>query len=238
MEGSFFFITSEVEFQESTKKGARVSATFMELNTPSQNKRIYRIEEGAKIAKSLIGRFIRFGADWFGKHLEKVPKIGIVESAFQEGNKIKGIVRIWDKGIIAKLKKGVKFLFSVGGVAKFAEVVRRGANKFIKLYQAVCTHLQLLPNDPTGAGFPTAKMHKILEINESVVIARPETQFVCDKYGCAILDAIEDEYAFEEAKKKAVRDSIKRKAINKAIAHSIVAVIKEVRQFIETQNED
>jgi len=41
---AFFFVTSEIEFQESTAKGARISATFMELNKPSGNDRVYRIE--------------------------------------------------------------------------------------------------------------------------------------------------------------------------------------------------
>lgn len=194
---SFFFITTEVEFQEATKKGARILATFMELDTPSQNGRIYRFVEGKRIARSLVGKFIRFGANWIGKHLKKAPKIGIVEEAFQRGKKIKGIVRIWDKGIIKQLKRGIKFLFSVGGVAQFGEMIKKGKQIFTKLHNAVCTHLQLLPNDPSGAGFPTAKMHKILEINESFMMTKTSLRLCGFDGKCRILYGIKTD--FEEA---------------------------------------
>jgi len=237
MRGSFFFVTSEVEFQEATEKGARIFATFMELNKISGNDRIYRIEEGARIAKSLIGKPIRFGADWLGKHIiNKNPIIGKVEQAFQEGSKIKGVVRIWNKDVVAKLKKGIKFLFSVGGVAQFGETIRSGAKVFTRLWNAVCTHLQLLPNDPSGAGFPTAKMHKIIEINESVMLTGG-TLKICGIDGeCRILNGIKDEYEYEEAKRKTIRDIAKQKAINRIIAHVIVAAIKEPLVSLEEEN--
>lgn len=213
---SFFFITNECKFQEATKKGARVLATFMELDTPSRNKRIYRFEEGESIAKSLIGRLIRFGANWIGKHLEDVPVIGKVEKAFQQGKKIKGIVHIWDKNIVSQLKKGVKFLFSVGGVAQFGEVVQKGKQFFTRLYNAVCTHLQLLPNNPKGAGFPTARIHKILEINEAYLLTNERLK-VCDLYGkCRILNGIKKE--FEES---ALEEDIIIREVVQSIAEEV-----------------
>lgn len=232
MTKSFFFVTNEVEFQESTKKkGARILATFMELDTISQNKRVYRVEEGKSIARSLIGKAVRFGADWFGKHIKNVPNIGIVEKAFQEGKKIKGVIRVWDKDIVSQLKRGIKFLFSVGGVADFAEVVKKGKRVFTRLYNAVCTHLQMLPNDPKGAGFPTAKMHKIIEINESVIITDHNIK-VCDAYGCRILSGIMSEYEFQEAKKKAIREKIKQKVLNRAIAQDIMSSIRAIGRIL------
>jgi len=228
---SFFFITTEVEFQEATKKGARILATFMELDTPSQNGRIYRFVEGKKIAKSLIGRYIKFGASWIGKHLKKVPKIGIVESAFQKGKKIKGIVRIWDKGIIKQLKRGVRFLFSVGGVAQFGEIIQKGKQFFTKLHNAVCTHLQLLPNDPDGAGFPTAKMHKIIEINESFMMT-DETLKICNLDGkCRILNGIKNE--FEEA--LAIEEKIIHDIVIQDIARITRIIMKEPWLFFEEE---
>ena len=231
MIGSFIFVTSEVEFQEATEKGARIFATFMELDTPSANNRIYRIEEAKSLADSLIGKPIRYGYDWLGKHLKQVPVIGIVEQAWQEAKKIKGIVRIWDKGIIDTLKAGAKYLFSVGGVAEFAEVVQKGKQLFQRLHNALCTHLQLLPNDPQGAGFPTAKMHEIIEINESVM------KIQCDN-GCGecgnrcILRQIKSD--FEEATR--MNEAIE-KAINKAVAQDIaemiMAVIREPLKYYE-----
>jgi len=248
---SFLFVTSEIDFlpvelgdiifEEGKKKGARILATFCELDKASQNNRVYRFEEGEQMAKSLIGKPIRFGADWKGKHYENVPIIGEVENAWVVGKKIKGIVNVWAKNIIAKLKKGIKYLFSVGGVAQFGETVVKGAKVVTKLYHAICTHLQLLPNNPKGAGFPSAKMHKIIEINESVMLMQTEDIKVCDAYGCKILKNIKDD--FEEAYKvgKAVEESTEAKVINRAIAEDIAVmiriVIKEPWKFINEEKD-
>lgn len=216
---SFIFVTNKIEFQESTQKGVKVLATFMELNKPSSNDRIYRIEEGRSIAQSLIGRPIKFGANWMGKHLKKVPVIGRVLEAWQEGNEIRGIVLITAKKFIKKIKswksklkakftgkKYTPFLFSVGGVADFAEKIKSGGKIFTRLWNAVCTHLQMLPNDPKGAGFPTAKMHKIIEINESVMLTNYNLA-VCGVDGtCRILKCIKDD--FEEARLKRLEKEI------------------------------
>lgn len=232
--GAFFFITNEVEFQESTNKGARVYATFMELNKVSGNNRIYRIEEGKHLAKSLIGKSIRFGANIQGKHYKNVPKIGFVENAKKVGNKIKGIVNIFDKNIIKKLKNGVKFLFSVGGTASFGQKIKQGKKTLTKLWGAICSHLQLLPNNPDGAGFPNAKMHKIIEINESVMLT-DATIKICDGDQC-ILCTIKDEVEYEEARRRKIIESIKRKAINRAIANDIYVGIQAGSKLFEKKD--
>lgn len=218
---SFLFVTSEIEFQEASEKGAKVFGTFMELEKPSSNGRVYRFVEGARIAKSLIGRTVRYGADWLGMHILKNPVIGIVKNAWRDGNKIKGIVNFTDKDIITQLKNGVKFLFSVGGVAQFGETVRRGVTR---LYNAVCTHLQLLPDNPSGAGFPSAKIHKVIAINESVMISRNREECngncpTCDG-SCGVLGGIEE--TFEEAKR------IEAEVLNMAIARDIASVVEDV----------
>jgi hypothetical protein len=219
---SFIYITTDVVFQEANKKGAKVFGTFMELEKPSQNGRIYRFVEGAKIAKSLIGKTVRFGADWLGKHILQNPAIGTVSNAWQEGHKIKGIVSFTDKGIISQLKKGAKFLFSVGGVAEFAELVRKGKKVFTKLHNAVCTHLQLLPNNPDGAGFPSAKMHKVIEINESVMLTRNFGTSTSDE--SAILRVVEE--PFNEA--AMILAEVESKVLNMAVARDIALVIEDV----------
>jgi len=246
---SFLFVTSEIEFlpvelsdilfEEAKGKGARILATFCELDKASGNNRVYRFEEGEQMAKSLIGKPIRYGASLKGIHFKKVPKIGIVENAWVKGKKIKGIVRIWGKEIIAKLKKGIKFLFSVGGVAQFGETIKKGGKFVTKLYHAICTHLQLLSNNPKGAGFPSAKMHKIIEINESVMLAQTEDIKVCDAYGCKILTDIKNE--FEESRKieEAVEELTESKIIDKAIVEGIAMVanitIKEPWKFMNEE---
>jgi len=165
-----------------------------------------------------------------GKHYMNVPQIGEVESAWKKGKKIKGIVLVWAKDIVDKLKKGVKFLFSVGGVAQFGETVKRGKEIVERLYNAVCTHLQMLPNISEGAGFPNAKMHKIIEINESVMFT--DVVKVCEMGACKILRGIRE---FEEA--EAIAKIEEEKAINMAvdedIARIIRAIMKEPWRFIE-----
>lgn len=225
---SWFFITTDVAFQESSKLGARILATFMELDTPSQNNRIYRFVEGKKIARSLIGKAIRYGADWIGKHLEDVPEIGVVEKCWQKGKKIKGIVLIWDKGIVSQIKAGIKFLFSVGGFAKFGEVVRKGKRILTRLHNAVCTHLQLLPNNPKGAGFPTAKIHKILEINESFMMTETSLK-VCGFDGkCRILEGIKGNFLDDSGKPQSPDEAIDQEIEDEIIEKSILIATKKV----------
>ena len=237
MMGSFFFVSSEVEFQEATKKGAVVLATLMELDKVSQNDIIYRFEEGEQLAASLVGKSIRFGADWFGKHiLKKNPVIGKVLNAWKVGKKIKGKVLISAKEFVDKIKSGMKFLFSVGGVAQFGETVKKAGRTCTRLWYAICTHLQMLPNDPKGAGFPSAKMHKVIEINESVIVTDYNLR-VCDGETCKILSHIKNE--FEEAKR--IADEMEEEAINMAVIKTIAgiqrAIAKEPWQFIE-ESED
>ena len=231
---AFFFVTSEIEFQESTTKGARISATFMELNKVSGNDLVYRVEEGEQLAESLVGKFIRFGANLIGKHYKKVEKIGFVESARKVGDKIKGTINIFDKSFIERIKNGEKFLFSVGGTALFGQAIQTGKKIVTKLWGAICSHLQMLPNNPDGAGFPNAKMHKVIEINESVMLT-DATIKICDGDQCILCD-IKDEFEYEEAKKQAIIESVKKKAINRAVANDILASIKAGCIIFEKKN--
>lgn len=177
MENVFYFITKEVEFQESEVEGARVEVTVMELNKASEgNNRIYKIEEGDEIAKSLVGNDIYHGIDWRGKHDNPIVNedsqnepIGFVESAKVVGNKIKAIIRIINKSFVERLKNGVKFLFSVGGNA-VSETIKKIGNKIVHvLHGARCNHLQML-DVGTPVGFPNAKTERLIEINETVMI--------------------------------------------------------------------
>jgi len=188
---SFLFVTKDVRFEETSpdEKFIRVSATFLELDKPSvgsevKTPKIYRFEEGKKIAESLVGKPVYYGTDWAGRHTDK-NKIGVIEKAVKLGKKIKGIVKVWinDKSmaIVESLKKGGKFLFSVGGVARFGELIEKAGKTIQKLFDAVCTHLQMVPSG-TSVGFPNAKLEEIVEIQETVM--------VCEGDVCSILKEI------------------------------------------------
>jgi len=175
---SFFFITKEVTFQEtkSTDKYAIIEATVMELDKISEgNNRVYQFEEGEEIAKSLIGKPVYYGTSFFGKHDnplvtgKNVDPVGIVEFAEVVGKKIKAIIKIVSTSLIETLKRGTKYLFSVGGNA-IADTVRKIGEKVIHVLSgAICNHLQIVDID-TPVGFPDAKMEKLIEIQETVMV--------------------------------------------------------------------
>lgn len=174
---NFFFVSSELEFEESVgDKGARIVATVMELEKVSGNNKLYKIEEGEQIAKSLAGVPVYYGTDWMGKHDNPIkdPKsnndpVGFVEIAKVVGNKIKATIKITAHNIIDTLKQGVKYLFSVGGNA-ISETIKHIGEKIVHiLHGARCNHLQIVPFG-TPVGFPSAKLEKVLEINETVML--------------------------------------------------------------------
>ena len=173
----FYFISKEVEFSETVEKGARIEATVMELEKVSQNGNVYQIEEGPAIAKSLVGKNVYYGTDMFGKHDNPIAKkkesknepVGIIETARVVGKKIKAIIRIINQGMIEALRQGVKYLFSVGGKA-ISETIKKLKGKLVHiLHGAKCNHLQIVEIG-TPVGFPNAKMEKLIEINETVMV--------------------------------------------------------------------
>lgn len=176
---SFLFISSEVVFQETTAKGARLEVTMLELNKPSDQNTEYCIEEGDVIAESLVGDPIFYGTNWKNQHKNDGEPIGIVESAKKIGNKIKGIINIWAPELINIIKRGGKFLFSIGGVAKFAELIEKGGKKVMRMIGAICNHLQMVPLG-TKVGFPNAKVERVIEINETVMFISEEEEDIVD----------------------------------------------------------
>lgn len=168
---SFLFVTGDVVFQETTPKGAVLEITALELNKESQQDvpTEYRIEEGEQIAASLVGNSIRYGTTALGKHKKKTSVVGKVLSAWKKGNKIKARILITAKSLIDRIKKGVKFLFSVGGVAEFAEVIKRGGRIIRRMVNAVCNHLQIV-DIGTKVGFPNARIERLVAINETVLL--------------------------------------------------------------------
>lgn len=176
MSVEFYVITKEVEFEETLEKGARILATIMELEKPSRNNRLYKITEGEQIANSLKGKPVYYGTDAFGRHdnpfknkKSKNEPVGFVEVARVVGNKIKGVIRIFNNKMITALRKGVKYLFSVGGNA-ISETIKKIKGKLIHILTgARCNHLQIIDMG-TPVGFPDAKMEKLIEIQETVMI--------------------------------------------------------------------
>jgi hypothetical protein len=175
---TFFIVSREVEFQEtkSTEKYAVIEATVMELEKPSGNNRVYQFEEGDQLAKSLIGKPVYYGTDPLGRHDNPLMRmssarepVGLVESASVIGNKIRAIIKIINSALIETLKRGTKYLFSVGGNA-VKETIKKIGDKLVHvLHGAKCNHLQIL-DVGTPIGFPDAKMEKIIEIQETVMI--------------------------------------------------------------------
>jgi hypothetical protein len=174
---NFYFVSGEVSFQESDIKGALIEATVLELEKASEGPahNVYRLDEGPAIAETLVGLPVYYGVDVFRRHdnplvtgTDKEP-VGIVESARVVGNKIKAVVRITAQNLVEKLKKGAKYLFSVGGIA-ISETTKKIGDKIVHvLLGAICNHLQIVDaNIPVG--FPNAKIERLIGINETVMI--------------------------------------------------------------------
>lgn len=196
MDNVFYFISKEITFEETEGKGARIEATVMELEKVSANGNVYKIEEGDKIAKSLVGKNVYYGTDAFGKHENPITKgekskkepVGIVESVKVIGKKVKAVIRIINQGLIEALKQGVKYLFSVGGNA-IGETIKKVKDKIIHILHGTrCNHLQILDMG-TPVGFPNAKMEKLIEINETVMVLEQKKAVVKRK---VILQPIEE----------------------------------------------
>lgn len=177
---NFYFVSGEVTFQESDIKGALIEATVLELEKASEGTHnVYRLDEGPAIAESLVGVPVFYGVDLFRRHdnpfvsgRDKEP-VGIVEAARVVGNKIKATIRITAENLVEKLKSGIRFLFSVGGIA-VSETAKKVGDKIIHvLHGAMCNHLQIVDaNVPVG--FPNAKVERLIGINETVMICEGE----------------------------------------------------------------
>ena len=178
MTQSYLFVT-KTSFQESV---GLVSATFIELDKISDNGRLYKFSEAQEIIKGLVGSPVRYGVNWLGQHIKgsKAREIGFVESAKLVGKKIIGSIRITAKDILSRLKSGIKFLLSVGGEG--LGIIRKG---FTEMRELEVTHVQIwesgqknILGQPQTAGFPSAKVEKILEIQESVLYAGSKDKFI------------------------------------------------------------
>jgi len=177
MSSESYLFVSRTEFQESS---GLVSATFMELDKVSENKRLYRFENAQEIIDSLIGSAVRFGVDLFGRHLTKGSIVGIVESAQLVGKKIVGTIRITTQSILDKLKKGIKFLLSVGGIGfptfkKGYTIIENPEIQHVQMWES---NQKNLLGQPQSAGFNSAKIEKILEIQESVLFCGSRNKFI------------------------------------------------------------
>ena len=164
---------NEIELEESVNNEVRVLATVLELDIPSKNGRLYQFGEGETIAKSLEGKPVYYGTNWLGKHdnplvmrESKNEPVGIVEKCWVAGNKIKAKIKIYGESLANKIRGGAKFLFSVGGVAKNFIKKRIGDRNVDVLEGAKCNHLQIIDGS-TPVGFPSAKLEKILNVNET-----------------------------------------------------------------------
>jgi len=178
-------------FQEVAEKFARIEATVMELDKASEgNNRIYQIEEGSDIAKSLIGKPVYYGVTPLKRHDNPLVKedsqkepVGLVEFAEVVGKKIKAKIKIFNESIIETLKAGTKYLFSVGGHA-VKETLKKMGEKIIHiLHGAKCNHLQLV-DVGTPVGFPNAQMEKLIEIQETIMMCQGGVCGNCTKQTC------------------------------------------------------
>jgi len=163
---SFLFVNGIESFEES-QKGAVCDATFLTLDKVSENGRRYNFEDSDLIIETLRNAPIRLGITITGKH-RKSRQVGVVKQVFMEGKTVKGKILVTAKDIISKLKKGVKFLLSVGGKALGA-LTKFGKKMFMNMIKPQVTHVQMFSVDEGKSGFPEAKVNRVIDFGESLL---------------------------------------------------------------------
>lgn len=166
--------TSPIEVEEAYQDRAVISGTFINLDFPTGNGRIYQIEEGQQIADGIIGMPVFYKANK-GKHIKTEPQyVGrVYKAVFDQAKKlVRGIVEIWATKEFPELPQvvGKGWGFSIGGKASgFKETGKYNQylKPIMKIYGMMPNHLQLLgPYEKRGD--KNATVDNIIPIEESL----------------------------------------------------------------------
>lgn len=173
-----FTVTGPLEVEETFSNRAILSGTFLKLEKVTKNKREYRFEEGAEIAKALEGMPVYFGVDPItNKHLKgALHKVGkVIRSIFDKAKKtIRGWVEVWNTeqypDVANRVSKG--WGYSIGGKAKgfelkFGKVKTAVGNLIMRIFGMMPNHLQLLEPEVTR-GQEEAKVSTVKGVEETL----------------------------------------------------------------------
>ena len=174
-----FRITTPIEVFESLGPNkVRAGGTFIRLEVPTKNGRIYKVNEAEQIAKDLNGKALYIHATPEGKHYntDKMLVGQVVETIVDEAKKlIKGFVEIWNTpdfpNLVDRVKKG--WGFSIGGVVEKFIPTGYFNEKLKPIVHAIgmrANHLQLLePEEKRGD--PEAQVSELIPVMESLQLS-------------------------------------------------------------------
>jgi len=156
-----FTITTPIEVFESLGPNkVRVGGTFIRLEVPTKNGRIYQVQEAEQIAKDLMGKAVYIHADpTTGLHYNKDDMlVGQIASVIIDKAKklIRGFIDIWNTpkfpNLISRIKKG--WGFSIGGVVQKYLSTGKFNERMMPIVHALgmrANHIQLLePQEKRG----------------------------------------------------------------------------------------
>ena len=173
-----FVITTPIKVCESLGVNKmRLAGTFIKLNFPTKNGRIYQVQESEKIASDLVGKAVYYGVDEKGIHINKDENlIGKVVNTFVDKvkNVIGGVVEVWNTDqfpyLLNIVRKG--WGFSIGGIVENFLHTGKYNYKMMPILKCVgmrANHLQLLQPSERKAD-PTANVSQIIPVMESMLI--------------------------------------------------------------------
>jgi hypothetical protein len=198
---SNIIFNSPFVIEEAISKDYSILRTCFLSEGLSGNGRYYQFNDFPKIAKDLVGKVVRYGADEAGRHLkDKVYEIGEVISTWvdETTHKIMGRIKVWNTEKYPKIIDTIKSLgkgmgISVGGNGGLEPILNDGlpvltttGHGFLaKVVNFIVNHVQLIPaNVPRGQ-----QDAKVLDIEETLsklelvpieetLIVKPELEIV------------------------------------------------------------
>ena len=214
-----FIITSPIEVYETLGPSKmRLTGTFIRLNMPTENGRIYQVQESEQIMKDLTGKAVYIHGNKKGEHiLNDSNLIGKVINVFLKNDIIKGVVEVWNNSnfpnIISKIKEG--WGFSIGGtVQKFIKTGRLN-HKLRPIVHAIglrANQLQLL--EPTEKrGDKQAMVEGVIPIMETFQVSEGELEGEEETIDIEDIKKMKDD--IEEIKKILIPPVVEDKPKNK-----------------------
>jgi len=171
-----FVITSPIEAHESLSPSKMIlSGIFIRLNIPTNNGRIYQVDEAEQIANDLKGMPVFYGANEKGLHLlDDAHKIGrIVDTTIDKVKQlIRGKVEVWNNELFPDLLQKIStgWGFSIGGKFKDFKLTGKWTETFKPILHALgmkANHVALLP--PTvKRGDNAAQVDTMIPVMESL----------------------------------------------------------------------
>jgi len=168
------FYDSKIDVMETEGGRAYLTGTLIRLDVPTGNNRVYRFEEGEKIAAEAVGKPVQIGGVSMGEHFADTKyKIGRILKAWVDGARkvIRGVVEIWNTDKLPNIVSEVKrnWGLSIGGEIDGFQLLSKGKNLLMKCINFAITHLQILrPNEPRGDREAVIDMVSNTPIYESI----------------------------------------------------------------------